>query len=128
MAGTEKRMLSGWKSITWGLSVIGLFAAALLFVTSGPAAAIACAGSALALMLLSAVLEWMGEVENHLRRIAEDTARSVDRQNGISAKIAKALGCRIDDLFPEMDETPGPEGKPVSADGFDDDSLDSLAL
>lgn len=43
-------------------------------------------------------------------------------------KIAKALGCRIDDLFPEMDETPDPEGKPVSADGFDDDSLDTLAL
>lgn len=44
-------------------------------------------------------------------------------------KIAKALGCRIDDLFPEMDETPGPEDcKPVSADGFDDDSLDTLAL
>lgn len=42
--------------------------------------------------------------------------------------IAKALGCRIDDLFPEMDETPDPEGKPVSADGFDDDSLDTLAL
>lgn len=43
--------------------------------------------------------------------------------------IAKLMGCRIDDLFPEMDETPGPEaGKPVSADGFDDDSLDSLAL
>ena len=44
-------------------------------------------------------------------------------------KIAKALGCRIDDLFPEMDEAPGTEkGKPVSADGFEDDSLDSLAL
>ena len=43
-------------------------------------------------------------------------------------QIATALGCRIDDLFPEMDDVPGPEGKPVSADGFDDDSLDSLAL
>ena len=43
--------------------------------------------------------------------------------------IAKALGCRIDDLFPEMDETPSPDGgKPVSADGFEDDSLDGLAL
>ena len=43
--------------------------------------------------------------------------------------IAKALGCRIDDLFPEMDESPAPDGgKPVSADGFDDDSLDTLAL
>ena len=44
-------------------------------------------------------------------------------------KIAKALGCRIDDLFPEMDEAPAPDGeKPVSADGFEDDSLDTLAL
>ena len=43
--------------------------------------------------------------------------------------IAKALGCRIDDLFPEMDESPAPDGgKPVSADGFEDDSLDTLAL
>lgn len=42
--------------------------------------------------------------------------------------IAKALGCRIDDLFPEMDDVPGPEGKPVSAHGFEDDSLDTLAL
>lgn len=50
-------------------------------------------------------------------------------------KIAKALGCRIDDLFPEMDETPADEeNKTVSADGFagvqedDDDSLDCLVL
>ena len=85
----QTKMLSGWKSITWGLSVIGLFAAALLFLISGPAAAIACVGSSLTLMLLSAVLEWMGEVEYHLRRIAEDTARSVDGQNGNSAKIDK---------------------------------------
>lgn len=44
-------------------------------------------------------------------------------------RIAKALGCRIDDLFPEMDDAPSPEeGKTDSADGFDDDSLDALAL
>lgn len=30
--------------------------------------------------------------------------------------IAKALGCRIDDLFPEMDDV---SGKTVSADGFE---------
>ena len=39
--------------------------------------------------------------------------------------LAKALGCRIDDLFPEMDmskeETNVSEGKTVSADGFEDD-------
>ena len=39
------------------------------------------------------------------------------------APLAKALGCRIDDLFPEMDETSaGQEGKPVSADGFESES------
>ena len=38
--------------------------------------------------------------------------------------IAKTLGCRIDDLFPEMDGY-DPGGKTVCADGFeDDDSLD----
>lgn len=37
--------------------------------------------------------------------------------------IAKALGCRIDDLFPEMDEV-----KTDSADGFDEDGLDDLEL
>lgn len=43
--------------------------------------------------------------------------------------IAKMMGCRIDDLFPEMDDAPNPEeGKTDSADGFDDDSLDALAL
>ena len=77
----ETKMLSGWKSFTWGLAVVGLFAAALLFLFSGPAAAIACVGSSLTLMLLSAVLEWMGEVEYHLRRIAEDTTHSVDGQD-----------------------------------------------
>ena len=92
----ETKMLSGWKSFTWGLAVVGLFAAALLFSLSGPAAAIACVGSSLTLMLLSAVLEWMGEVEHHLRRIAEDTARSVDRQNGISAKLDKLTQSRQD--------------------------------
>ena len=44
-------------------------------------------------------------------------------------KIAKALGCRIDDLFPEMDDVQGAgEDKPVSADGFEDDSLDRLTM
>lgn len=59
-------------------------------------------------------------------------------------KLAKALGCRIDDLFPEMDErnedkpvrpsaSPGPVsatgGGPIDADGFeDDDSLDGWAM
>lgn len=34
--------------------------------------------------------------------------------------IAKALGCRIDDLFPEMDEVQE-DGKPVRADGFEEE-------
>lgn len=85
----ETKMLSGWKSFTWGLAVLGLFAAALLIAISGRAEAIACVGGSLTLMLLSAVLEWMGEVEHHLRMIAADAARSVDRQNGISAKLDK---------------------------------------
>lgn len=92
----EMKMLSGWKSITWGLGVLGIFAAALLIATVGQAAAIACIGGSLALMLLSAVLEWMGEVEHHLRQIAADTARCVDRQNGISAKLDKLTQSRQD--------------------------------
>lgn len=59
----ESRMLSGWKSITWGLSVIGLFAAVLVFLGGKWGEAAACLSGALSLMLLSAVLEWMGEVE-----------------------------------------------------------------
>lgn len=93
----------------------------------------------------------MTEMGKRIRAIREQkgmTCTALAEQVGISAqgmwnlesgnngrtldklpKIAKALGCRIDDLFPEMDEAPGPEeDKPVSADGFDDDSLDSLAL
>ncbi|MGN0760164.1 MAG: hypothetical protein ACI4MU_13325 [Candidatus Ventricola sp.] len=92
----ETKMLSGWKSFTWGLAVVGLFAAAYLIATSGPAAAIACVAGTLSLMLLSAVLEWMGEVEHHLRQIAADTARCVDRQNGISAKLDKLTQSRQD--------------------------------
>lgn len=38
-------------------------------------------------------------------------------------KIAKVLGCRIDDLFPEMDEV-----KTARADGFEDDSLDDFEM
>ena len=34
------------------------------------------------------------------------------------APLAKALGCRIDDLFPEMDAPE--ESKTVGADGFED--------
>ena len=93
---TEYRMLSGWKSITWGLAVIGVFAAAMLIATVGQPAGIACLGGSLAMMLLSAVLEWMGEVEHHLRMIAADAARSVDRQNGISAKLDKLTQSRQD--------------------------------
>lgn len=43
-------------------------------------------------------------------------------------RIAKALGCRIDDLFPEMDEPEEEkkvsEGKTVCADGFEDESME----
>ena len=37
-------------------------------------------------------------------------------------KMAGALGCRIDDLFPEMDEPD--DGKTVCADGFDDEAME----
>lgn len=37
--------------------------------------------------------------------------------------LAKELGCRIDDLFPEMDEV-----KTARADGFEDDSLDDFEM
>lgn len=93
----------------------------------------------------------MTEMGKRIRAIREQkgmTCTALAEQVGISAqgmwnlesgnngrtldklpKIAKALGCRIDDLFPEMDDAPSPEeGKHVSADGFDDDSLDTLAL
>lgn len=93
----------------------------------------------------------MTEMGKRIRAIREQkgmTCTALAEQVGISAqgmwnlesgnngrtldklpKIAKALGCRIDDLFPEMDEVPEPDGgKPVSADGFEDDSLDTLAL
>lgn len=36
--------------------------------------------------------------------------------------LAKALGCRIDDLFPEMDALE--ENKTVCADGFEDESME----
>ena len=36
--------------------------------------------------------------------------------------IAKALGCRIDDLFPEMDAQD--ESKTVGADGFEDETME----
>ena len=93
----------------------------------------------------------MTEMGKRIRAIREQkgmTCTALAEQVGISAqgmwnlesgnngrtldklpKIAKALGCRIDDLFPEMDETTATDGdKPVSTDGFEDDSLDSLAL
>lgn len=38
------------------------------------------------------------------------------------APLAKALGCRIDDLFPEMDETQ--EDKTVCTDGFEDETME----
>lgn len=39
--------------------------------------------------------------------------------------LAKKLGCRIDDLFPEMDEPK--ESKTVCADGFDDETMEGWA-
>lgn len=39
--------------------------------------------------------------------------------------LAKALGCRIDDLFPEMDEPQ--EDKTVCADGFEDETMEGWA-
>ena len=47
------------------------------------------------------------------------------------ALLAKALGCRIDDLFPEMDEPKEEEsvgeGKTVGADGFEDETMEGWA-
>ena len=37
--------------------------------------------------------------------------------------LAKSLGCRIDDLFPEMDDV-----KTDSAGGFEDESLDDFEM
>lgn len=43
--------------------------------------------------------------------------------------IAKALDCRIDDLFPEMDIPEAPEAnKPANAGEFEDESLDDLEI
>ncbi|MBR3797120.1 MAG: helix-turn-helix transcriptional regulator [Clostridia bacterium] len=46
-------------------------------------------------------------------------------------KMAQSLGCRIDDLFPEMDEPMGQtnvgESKTVCADGFEDETLEGWA-
>ena len=87
MAGNDKRMLSGWRTITFGAGIIGLFAAGFIFVLGRTGQAADCLIGSLVLMLLSAVLEWMGEVEHHLSRIADDSARSVDRMNGIGGKL-----------------------------------------
>ena len=87
MAGNDKRMLGGWSTF---LGVIGVFA--MIFGVLGvlfwplPTAASVIAGAFGALMMAK-VLEWMGEVEHHLSRIAEDTARSMDRMNGIGGKL-----------------------------------------
>ena len=46
-------------------------------------------------------------------------------------RIARALECSIDDLFPEMDKPHvevAEESKTASAVGFDDDSLDGLVM
>ena len=47
------------------------------------------------------------------------------------APLAKALSCRIDDLFPEMDEPKEEEsvgeGKTVGADGFEDETMEGWA-
>lgn len=46
-------------------------------------------------------------------------------------KMAQSLGCRIDDLFPEMDEPVEEEkiseGKSVCADGFENETLEGWA-
>lgn len=77
--GNERRMLSGWKSITFGVSVIGLFGAGIMFVLGQIGLVLECVTGALALMLSSAVLEWMGEVEHHLRQIAARTDATHDK-------------------------------------------------
>lgn len=87
MAGSDKRMLSGWKTITFGAGVIGLFAAGFIFALGRTGQAADCLIGSLALILISAVFEWMGEVEHHLRQTASDTARCVDRLNSILSKL-----------------------------------------
>lgn len=90
------RALSGWKKITRTIGVIGLIVAGLTLFYGRTAIASELLLTSLALMLTASVLEWMGEVEYHLRQIAADTARSVDRQNGISAKMDKLAKDRQD--------------------------------
>lgn len=89
--GNESRMLSGWKSITFGFGVVGLFGAGLMIITGQIGLVLDCVIGALALMLLSAVLEWMGEVEHHLRQIAADDARCVDRLNMVASRVDAIL-------------------------------------
>ena len=75
----ESRMLSGWQSITFGVGVVGLFGAGFILVQGETWLALECVTGALALMLSSAVLEWMGEVEHHLRQIAARTDANHDK-------------------------------------------------
>lgn len=89
---------------------------------------------------LRGLREARGRTQSDMARIIGMTAPGYKRlEDGTGAKtfkkiplIAKALGCRVDDLFPEMDE---PTEKSVSADAFDteqedkeDESLDCLVL
>lgn len=83
----EYRALSGWRKIIRTFGVIGLIISCLTIIYGSMGSAIEVFLSSMALMLIASVLEWMGEVEHHLHRIAGDAARSVDRQNAIIKQL-----------------------------------------
>lgn len=68
---------------------------------------------------LSALAETAGMTSQNLWNLENDMVGKTFEK---LAPLAKALECRIDDLFPEMDDV-----KTASAGGFDD-SLDDLEL
>lgn len=88
------------------------------------------------------MMESMGERVRRIRKTRGFTAAELASRSGLSrstivkieagkrsrtceryVKLAKALDCRIDDLFPEMDDI-----KTASAGGFENESLDDFEM
>lgn len=68
---------------------------------------------------LNVLAEKVGMSSQALWNLENDV---VGKSFGKLAPLAKALGCRIDDLFPEMDAQD--ESKTVGADGFEDETME----
>ena len=89
----EKKYFSGWASCMHWIGVLCVIAAIPIALVSGltkVALAVEVAATGLGLVLASAVLDWMDDLLDNVRRIRAHSAQSASEMETVNARLRRA--------------------------------------